>query len=452
MTIFALSTAPGRAAIAVIRVSGPAAGGALAALAGGLPAPRRAVLRRLNDPRSGATLDRALVLWLPGPASETGEDMAELHVHGGRAVAVAVLAALARLPGLRPAGPGEFARQAFANGRLDLTAAEGLADLIEAETEAQRAQALDQLEGELGRVYDGWRADLIDAMAGLEAAIDFPDEDLPTQTLVRALDRIATLGRAIHAHLDDGNRGERLRDGFRVAIVGPPNVGKSSLMNRLARRDAAIVAPEPGTTRDIVEVHLDLGGLPVTVADTAGLRETAGSVEREGIARARRWAGSADLKILIGDSEHYRTEPPDLGPGPGLGIAPDRDTIQVVNKIDLGLPTRLPRGVQAISCLTGEGLDALLSVVVERLSAKAWRGAAPPLTRARHRALLEQAAEALERAHGAAAPELVAPELVAPELVAEDLRLAAYALGRITGRVDVEDVLDRLFASFCIGK
>jgi tRNA modification GTPase len=340
---------------------------------------------------------------------------------------------------LRPAGPGEFARQAFANGKLDLTAAEGLADLIEAETEAQRAQALEQLEGGLGRIYDGWRDELIAGMAGLEAAIDFPDEDLPAGTLDRVMTRIGALGRAIRAHLDDGNRGERLRDGYRVAIVGPPNVGKSSLLNRLARRDAAIVTPEAGTTRDVVEVHLDLAGLPVIVADTAGLRDTAGIVEREGIARARRWADAADLKILIGESEHFRTHPPDLA---SLGFAPDRDTIPVINKIDLSPPGPQPEGIQAISCLSGEGLEELLDVVVERLSAKAWRGGTPPLTRARHRAHLEQAAAALERAQDAAAPELIA----------EDMRVAADALGRITGRVDVEDVLDRLFATFCIGK
>ena len=275
MTIFATATAAGRAGLAVVRVSGPGAGDALAALAGETPQARRAVRRRLRHPVSGEALDDALVLWFEGPASFTGEDVAEFHLHGGRAVAAAVLDALAALPGLRPAEPGEFTRRAFDNGKLDLTAVEGLADLVAAETEAQRRQALRQLDGELGRLYDGWRARLLGALAHVEAAIDFPDEDLPPSVVDEANHNILCILDSLTQHLDDTHRGERLRDGVFVAILGAPNVGKSSLLNRLARRDAAIVAQASGTTRDVIEVQMDLGGYPATLADTAG---TAGSL------------------------------------------------------------------------------------------------------------------------------------------------------------------------------
>lgn len=436
MTIYALATAPGRAAIAVVRVSGPAAAAALIALAGPLPAPRTAALRQLRDV-DGQPIDQALVLWFPAPASETGEDMAEFQVHGGRAVVEAVLRALGAIPGLRPAEPGEFARRAFANGKLDLTAAEGLADLVAAETDAQRRQALHQLEGGLAHLYDGWRRTLIDLSARLEAAIDFPDEGLPTDLTAGVARSIDDLAVQVRAHLDDGRRGERLREGFHVAIIGRPNVGKSSLLNRLARREAAIVAPEPGTTRDVIEVSLDLDGLPVTVADTAGVRDAGGAVEREGMRRARRTADQADLKILIGNSEHIGTGAPDLG------FAPDERTIVAINKCDLARPGPSPGAAwYPISCVTDEGIDALVRAVTDRLRSQAWQGGGPVLTRARHRAELEATLAALDRAASG----------TAPELVAEDLRLAARCLGRITGRVDVEDVLDRLFAEFCIGK
>jgi tRNA modification GTPase len=436
MTIYALATAPGRGAIAVVRVSGPEAAAALTTLAGPLPTARSAALRRLRA-ADGQPIDQALVLWFPAPASETGEDVAELHVHGGRAVIEAVLRALGAVPGLRPAEPGEFARRAFANGKLDLTAAEGLADLVAAETEAQRRQALRQLEGGLAHLYDGWRRTLIDLSARLEAAIDFPDDDLPTDltaTIARSIDDLAA---QIRRHLDDGRRGERLREGFHVAIIGRPNVGKSSLLNRLARRDAAIVAPEPGTTRDVVEVGLDLDGLPVTVADTAGVRASGGAIEREGMRRAYRAADQADLKILIGDSEHIGTDRPDLG------FAPDERTIVAINKCDRARPTPPPGAVwHLISCATEEGIDDLVRAVTHRLRDLAWAGDGPVPTRARHRTELQGTVAALDRAAAGSAPELIA----------EDLRLAARCLGRVTGRVDVEDVLDRLFAEFCIGK
>jgi len=449
-TIFALSTPPGRAGIGVVRLSGPAASAALEALAGApRPAPRVAHLRQLTDPDNRAALDRALVLWFAGPASFTGEDMVELHLHGGRAVAAAVIGALSRRPGLRPAEPGEFTRRAFDNGKLDLSEVEGLADLIDAETDAQRRQALCQMTGGLSRLTEDWRTRLLSGLAHLEAAIDFPEEDLPETLLNGTRAAAAELGAEIRRHLADRGRGERLRDGLQIAIVGPPNSGKSSLLNALARRDVAIVSELAGTTRDVIEVHLDLGGYPVTLADTAGLRaldEGSGdAVEQEGMRRARGRAAEADLKLAVFDVTSW----PDLD-AETLAVV-DQDTLAVLNKIDLrpGAPDGPgPAALQdrpsfAISARTGQGLGRLLEEVeqrvVERLGVA---GAAPAVTRARHRGALEDCRAALERV---AAAEL-------PELAAEDLRLAARALGRITGRVDVEDVLDVVFRDFCIGK
>ncbi len=439
-TIYAPSTLVGRSGVTVVRMSGPAAGAALVALLGGarLPAPRRASLRALVMPGDGAPLDRALVLWLPGPASFTGEDMAELHLHGGRAAAEGALAALATLPGLRLAEPGEFARRAFDHGRLDLTEVEAIADLIAAETEAQRRQALRQLEGALGARVEEWRERLVGVLARIEALLDFPDEDLPA-----ALEReigagLRTLSEEIARALEDGRRGERLRAGFRVAILGAPNVGKSSLLNRLARREAAIVSTVAGTTRDVIEVELDLAGYPVSLADTAGLRESADPVEGEGIRRARMCAEAADLTVVLFDA----AMPPD---GPSLALVDDR-SIVIANKIDLaptGPHPRLPDGALALSLVTGAGLDRLLAELEGRVRASFGpSGEAPILTRARHR-------QALEAAHA----ELMEAERQGQaELMAENLRLAARALGRVGGRVEVEEVLDRLFAEFCIGK
>ncbi len=339
-TIFALATARGRAAIGVVRVSGPDAGPALKSLAGALPPPRRARVAALRDPADRALLDRALILWLPAPASFTGEDSAELHIHGGPAVIAGVVSALGRLPGLRPAEAGEFTRRAFENGRLDLTAAEGLADLVAAETAAQRRQALDQLGGSLGQLYEGWRAELLHLMALAEAEIDFPDEDVPEGVLERARTALAALHAAISAHLADQGRGERLRAGFQVALLGEPNVGKSSLLNALAKREVAIVSEEPGTTRDVLEAHFDLGGYPVTIADMAGLRAAEGRVEAIGIARARARAEAADLRLLLLEATGPRTLPAELA-----SLARP-DDILVATKADL-----LPPG-SAFSGLT----------------------------------------------------------------------------------------------------
>jgi len=440
-TIFALATAPGRAGVAVVRVSGPASGEALTALTRrALPAPRVATLTALRDPGTGEALDDALVLWFSGPRSFTGEDVVELHLHGGRAVVAGVVEALAALPGLRVAEPGEFTRRAFENGKLDLTAAEGLADLVDAETSAQRRQALRQMEGALGRVYESWRLRLTRALAHIEADIDFPDEDLPSGVADAVRPELETLATEIGAHLADGRRGERLREGLHIAIVGAPNAGKSSLLNALARREAAIVSARAGTTRDVIEVHLDLGGFPVVLADTAGLREAAGDeIEEEGIRRARDRAASADLKIAVFDATAL----------PALDTATlaliDGGTVVVMNKTDLAsaaVESVGGRNALAVSARTGAGLRELESSLAELAGARMAGTGAPALTRARHRSALEECREALGRA-------LNAP---LPELAAEDVRLASRALGRITGRVDVEDLLDVIFRDFCIGK
>ena len=433
-TIFAPATAAGRAAVAVLRLSGPAAAQAVMALAGGLPPPRTARRRRLIDPAAHQPLDDALVLWFPAPASFTGEDVAELHVHGSRAVLAAVMDALGGL-GLRLAEPGEFTRRAFLNGKLDLTQAEAVADLAAAETEAQRRQALRQLDGELGGIYRDWAQRLTHTLAHLEAAIDFPDEDLPPEVETRACSEIRALAGEIGRHLADGRRGERLRDGIMVAIVGPPNAGKSSLLNRIVRREAAITSPIPGTTRDIVEVAVDLAGYPVIFADTAGLRDSADPVEQEGLRRARRRAEDAEIRLFVFDARN----PADAA---GATAWPGPDTLLVANKTDLvAASRRLPAKALSVSALTGEGLDVLLDMLATRIAA-AYRIEAPVLTRARHRRALEETAASLARA--------LAAKL--PELRAEDLRLALRSLGHITGTVEVDDVLDVIFRDFCLGK
>lgn len=441
MTIYAPATAPGRAGVAVLRISGPAARAAVEQLAGRLPEPRRASLLTLRD-RTGEAIDRALVLWFPGPASYTGEDMAEFHVHGGRAVSAALAEALGAMEGLRPAEPGEFTRRAFANGRIDLTEAEAVADLVAAETAAQRRQALSQLSGSLARLYDGWARRLTRVLAHLEAAIDFPDEDLPGGLDAASRRDAAALVEEMSSHLADGRRGERLRDGIAVAIVGAPNAGKSSLLNALAERDVAIVSARAGTTRDVVEVHLDLKGYPVLLADTAGLRAAADEIEDEGIRRARARAAAADIVLVLVPVDQREA------PDPLSLEMVDERAMLVASKADLA-PRLTGDTVEiggvpalAVSAASGAGLGALVDRLAARAAESLGSGGAPVPTRARHRAALEACRAALERA-------LAAP---LPELAAEDVRLALRALGRITGRVDVEDLLDVIFRDFCIGK
>jgi tRNA modification GTPase len=424
-TIFALASGSARAAIAVMRLSGPASGPAVAALCGGvLPAPRHASLRRLRDP-SNAMLDQALVLWFPGPGTYTGEDGAELHLHGGRSVIDGVADALIAL-GLRPAEPGEFTRRAFLNGRMDLLEAEAVHDLIAAETEAQRRQALRQLEGELGALYQDWADRLRGILAYQEALIDFPDEDLPPEVEEQLLTTLRTVATEIAAHINDAGRGEKLRGGLFFAITGAPNVGKSTLINALAERDVAIVSEIPGTTRDALETRVVLGGVPVTLVDTAGLRETTDSIEAEGVRRALARAQDADLAMTVIEA----------------GSPPPKDAGQLViaNKADLGQPG--PDGALRISAKTGLGMDELRARLAAIARQMTESNGPPPLTRARHRAALLAAATHLDAAEMA----------VLPELRGEDLRLAMRALGRITGHVGVEDILDTVFSRFCIGK
>ncbi len=439
-TICALASGPSPSAIAIIRISGPAVAGIAAALLdSGLPQPRRACLTPLRDP-SGELIDQAIALYFQAPASYTGEDTLELFLHGGPAIIQHALDTLTAIEGVRLAGPGEFTRRAFEAGKLDLTQAEAVADLIEAETLGQKRQALRQASGGLSEIYAGWRGRLTDSLAALEVLIDFPDEGdtggasyAPAQ---QSLDAIVT---EIENALGDRGLGERIREGFRVAIIGAPNAGKSTLLNRLAGRDAAIVTPEAGTTRDLIEVRRIMGGQVVWFVDTAGLRETPDPIEAEGVRRARQAAASADLRIILIDA--------------GAPMAPERpaldeeaDTLLVYNKCDLEAGGRPgDRGLR-ISALTGAGVEALEQEIRQRLAGRLAGLEAPVITRARHRRALEAALAALQAARAGLASGLGA------ELVAEDIRLAARQLGGVIGAVDVEDVLGRIFSEFCIGK
>ena len=440
-TIFAPATAAGQAGVSVFRISGQDAGEVFARLCAPAtpPAPRQAVLRDIRHPATQETIDRALVLFFPAPHSFTGEDVVELQTHGGRAVMLATLAALRALPDFRMAEPGEFTRRAFENGKMDLTEAEAIADLVHAETEAQRKQALRQMDGALGRLYEDWRERLTRSLAYMEAAIDFADEELPDDMIDKQTIELEELLNEIRAHLDDKHRGERVRAGFSIVLLGAPNAGKSSLLNALARRDAAIVSPTAGTTRDVIEVHLDINGYAVTLADTAGLRESADAIEGEGVRRAQARAAQADLKIVVLDSADPVFDET-------IQALIDADTILVANKSDLNPRPNAPRegaGIPLpVSALTGAGLDTLLARLGEAIESRIGTSQAPPLTRERHRAALEECAEHLTRARHAAFADLRA----------EDVRMASRALGRITGRVDVEDLLDIIFKDFCIGK
>jgi tRNA modification GTPase len=491
-TIFALSSGRGPAAIAVIRISGSRAGDALKALGVKIPEPRKAGLARVRNPdplADNEIIDEALALWFPAPHSETGEDVAELQLHGGRAVIAAVLAALGRIEGLRPAEAGEFTRRAFENGKLDLTAVEGLADLVMAETQGQRRQAFRQMKGLLGGRAESWRQRLIQALALVEARIDFSDEaDVPDNLLAPALIIARELETEIATALADGGRGERLREGLVVAIAGPPNAGKSTLLNLLAKREAAIVSPYAGTTRDVIEVHLDLAGWPVTLLDTAGIRETDDPVEMEGVRRARARAAAADLVLWVVDSRDLPNSgaAASANEAESTGKAGSRPPTWLIrNKIDLiegdaqrnelrlrsiitseavfdpnkslkdmvknelthkteseSIKTEL---VFNLSAVTGEGFDQLLAQLARQAESFLAGAEQALVTRERHRRALEEVLAALHRAQGG---EVAARE----DLLAEELRIAARALARLTGRVDVEDILDVIFRDFCIGK
>jgi tRNA modification GTPase len=427
-TIFALASGRGRAGVAVIRVSGPRADEALRQLSRAeLPSERTASVRTLVGRTNNRLIDAALILRFAGPRSYTGEDVVELHAHGGPAVISRLLDELGALPGLRLAEPGEFTRRAVENGRLDLTQAEAVADLVEAETEAQQRQAVRQLEGSLGQLYENWRGELIRAAAWIEAAIDFPDEEIPPDAVAGSRQEVARIANDMQSHLRDGRRGEILRDGLHVAVIGAPNAGKSSLVNALAQRDVAIVSDIPGTTRDVLEVRLNLKGYPVILSDTAGLREARDPIEAEGIRRAEARAKAADLRLLILDG----AEPNRTGRWEG--------DIEVLSKADL-VPERT--GGLWISVETGEGLAQLIDLLAKHAEQRMDVAEAPALSRARHRQAVERAERQLREALLASAPELMA----------EHLRMALREIGRMTGRVDLDELLDVVFRDFCLGK
>ncbi len=447
-TIIALASGAGRAGVAVVRVSGPGALGVLGHFSADLaPPPRRAAIRILRDDE-GQFIDEAIVLWMPGPNSFTGEDTVEFHLHGGPAIIEAVLSSATKSRICRIADPGEFTRRAFDAGRLDLTQAEAIADLIDAETDGQRRQAARLYQGEAAQVFEGWRGLLMSAMAALEASIDFPDEaDIPGEIDRSALKPVETLAAELEAALGDAGRLKSVREGFRIAILGPPNAGKSSLMNRLARREAAIVSPVAGTTRDVVEVRLNLADYPVWVADTAGLREAADEIEAEGVRRARARAEEADLRVWVFDSTQAETG--NVSRETSAGASVREDDLTVLNKADLARPGPARAGSPEtfmVSAKTGAGFDALERRLADIVRQRLDTDEAPLVTRARHRELVEEALRAVERALEGARIGIGA------ELVSEDLRIAARALGRITGSIDAEDLLDRIFSQFCVGK
>ena len=438
-TIFALSSGRLPAAIAVVRISGINARLGLETFGVKLPEPRRAARAQLIDPDSRETIDDALALWFQGPRSETGEDMVELHLHGGKAILARVFSVLGRVPGFRPAEAGEFTKRAVLNGKMDISHAEGLGDLVFAETETQRRQAMHQYQGALSKKVEAWRSKLIEAMALIEANLDFSDEaDVPENLMAPAARAASEMLIEIEAALADARRGERLREGFSVAIAGAPNAGKSTLLNVLAQRDVAIVSDSPGTTRDVIEVALDLNGVPVVLIDTAGIRETNDPVEREGVRRALARAEAADLVLMLEAAD---------GGAVSLPIRDDQTAWRIRTKSDLfdsvSKQSKAQNDPLPISAKTGAGIDELL----KRLSKEAERFAGEPalVTRERQRVALREAAERISSALTLSKPGQ-------EELFAEELRLAARALGRITGRVDVEDVLDKIFSSFCIGK
>lgn len=442
-TIFALSTPPGRSGVAVIRISGQNALASLNYFSVSPPKPRMAKLVRLIDPISHTVIDQSLILYFAAPNSFTGEDVVELHIHGGRAIMTAILRHLTSISGFRPAMAGEFTRRAFDHDKLDLTEVEGLADLIDADTEFQRRQAMRQLSGELGRIYQSWQDRLVRSLAYIEAYLDFPDEEIPPDTYDKMRQSIIGIADDMRDHLSDNHRGERLRTGLVGAIIGAPNAGKSSLLNALARREAAIVSAVAGTTRDVITVDLDVGGYPITLADTAGLRDSNDEIEREGIRRSKMTAQSADFKILLLDAMQ-----PEQANDPQLQQFVDDRTIIVWNKIDAANMVAnvsdfvFGKKTVKLSAQTGYNQQEFLVILTEWAAANMGMGESPAITRTRHRSAVQAALDAITRF-------VVASQ---PELAAEDLRLAVRAMGAILGKVDVEDLLDIIFRDFCIGK
>ena len=432
-TIFAPATASGKAGVAVIRVSGPQALEAVKKMTAiKTPVPRKAMFSEIHTP-DGTAVDNGLVLYFPCPNSFTGEDVVEFQTHGGRAIISAVLNGLAQINGFRPAGRGEFTRRAVENGKMDLTAAEGLADLVDAETEQQRKQALRQMGGALAKIYEDWHDRLLHVLAWMEAYIDFPEEEIPENVSADVCGKIAGLMSEIQVHLNDGRRGEKLRDGFQIAIIGAPNAGKSSLMNRLAQRDVAIVSSTAGTTRDIIEVRLDINGYPVIIADTAGLRDTDEEIEAEGVRRAKARAEEADLILWLFDALKKKNEKE-------IKNIPLEKIFCIMNKADQTEPQNDDN--IWISAKTGQGIDVLLDRIGRFVEEKMALREEPSLTRLRHRKALEECMQCLNSS-------LKAPEI---ELMTEDLRMAMRSLGKITGQVQVEELLDVIFKDFCIGK
>lgn len=436
-TIFALATPMGRSGVAVIRVSGPQALAGLERLSG-----RKMTERSLNyavfrDDVSRETIDHGVAAIYIGPKSYTGEDVVEYNLHGGVAIIHHMLEVLGRMDGHRMAEPGEFTRRAFENGKLDLTEAEAVADLIDAETSLQKSQALNQIEGALSRLYHGWAERLTKSLAYIEADMEFPDEDMPDGVTREVLPVLEDIKAQIANHLDDNRRGERLRDGIQVAVIGAPNAGKSTLVNALAQRDVAIVSDMAGTTRDVIEVHLNLGGYPIILSDTAGLRpdqiggEGHEGIESEGIRRALKRAEEADIKLLVFDAS--------IEPDHHTLALQDDMAILVANKSDQSATSL---DMVAISAKMEDGLEQLIDALLHKASQLIGNQETPSLTRQRHRSALEECFTAIDRALNVALPELRG----------EDVRLAVRSLGKITGRVDVEDLLDVIFKDFCIGK
>lgn len=443
MTIFAVATSPLKSGVAIIRISGKEAFTASSELIGDKPLkPRYAHLCKITSPSTGELIDEAVVIQFPNPASFTGEDVTELHIHGSRAIINELLEILGSMPNLRLAEAGEFSRRAFENGKMDLTEAEGLADLIDAETKMQAKQALRQKQGHLGKLYDAWRSDIVDILANIESYIDFPDEEIPQDLADKVSLQAENLQQKISKHLQDNKRGEKMRSGLDLTIIGAPNAGKSSLTNTLAGRDVAIVSSIAGTTRDIIEVHMDIAGYPVILSDTAGLRDQACEIEGEGIKRAIKKAEEADIKIAMFSAEELSNIDQKT-----LDMLDPSDTIIAINKIDIFPDFKAPEIFDnydkiAISATQESGIDELIYILQKRAEDYFSSSIDPVITRQRHRDLLAQSVIYLKRF-----------DLNMPiELVSEDLRSAATAIGRITGVIDTEEILDKIFSSFCIGK